>query len=119
MSVRALLAAIVVVSVPIAVNGAEPQTTQQPVAKEKRVCTTRAQIGTRLARIRECRTAAEREALKQEQYQVVDRVQARKVTFARQERGGFIRSSQHAWCVVGDRRACGQAGGVVSVGSSG
>lgn len=82
MSARALLAAIVVISVPIAVNGAEPPAQGQPAPKEKRVCTTRMQIGTRLSRVRECRTAAEREALKQEQYQVVDRVQARKVTFA-------------------------------------
>ena len=83
MSLRLLLAATAVVSVPIAVNGAEPQAQQKPAPQEKRVCTVRHEIGSRLNRIRECRTAAEREALKQEQYQVVDRVQARKVTFAR------------------------------------
>lgn len=83
MSLRAILAAIAVVSVPIAVNG-EPQAPQQtPSAQPKRVCTVRTEIGSRLNRVRECRTAVEREAAKQEQYQVVDRVQARKVTFAR------------------------------------
>ena len=83
MSLRALLAVVAVISVPIAVNGAEPQTQSGPNPAPKRICTVRHEIGSRLDRVRECRTAAEREAAKQEQYQVVDRVQARKVTFAR------------------------------------
>ena len=83
MSVRALLAAIVVISVPIAVNGAEPQTRQTPDPQAKKTCTVHSEIGSRLNRVRVCRTAAEREAAKQEQRQVVDRVQANKVSFGR------------------------------------
>ena len=83
MSVRALLAALVVISVPIAVNGAEPQTQQKPNPQTKRTCNVRAEIGSRLNTVRTCRTAAEREAAKQEQRQVIDRVQANKVTFGR------------------------------------
>jgi hypothetical protein len=83
MSLRALLAAIVVVSVPIAVNGAEPQTKSTPDPQAKRVCTVRTEIGSRLNSVRTCRTAAEREAAKQEQRQVIDRVQANKVSFGR------------------------------------
>jgi hypothetical protein len=83
MSVRALLAALVVISVPIAVNGAEPQTQQKNDPQAKRVCTVRAEIGSRINTIRTCRTAAEREAAKQEQRQVIDRVQANKVSFGR------------------------------------
>ena len=40
-------------------------------------------IGSRLNSVRTCRTAAEREAAKQEQRQVIDRVQANKVSFGR------------------------------------
>ncbi len=80
MSVRALLAALAVVSIPIAVNGAEPQTqTSQP--QPKRTCTVRAEVGSRINTIRTCRTAAERDAAKQEQRRVLERVQANKVSF--------------------------------------
>jgi len=83
MSVRALLAAIVVVSVPIAVNG-EPQTTQQkPNPPEKRVCQVRPEIGSRINTVRSCRSASERESARQEQRQVIDRVQSLKVSFGR------------------------------------
>lgn len=82
MSVRALLAAAIVVAVPIAVNG-EPQSRTTPDPQAKRTCTVRTEIGSRLNRIRTCRTAAEREAAKQEQRQVIDRVQADKVSFGK------------------------------------
>jgi hypothetical protein len=83
MSLRALLAAIVVVSVPIAVNG-EPQTQQQkPNPQEKRVCSVRPEIGSRINTVRTCRNVSEREAARQEQRQVIDRVQALKVSFGR------------------------------------
>lgn len=82
MSVRALLAAAIVVSVPIAVNGAEPQTTSTtPDPQAKRICTVRAEIGSRIKSIRTCRTAAETEEARQEQRRVIDRVQANKVSF--------------------------------------
>ena len=83
MSVRALLAAAVVVSVPIAVNGAEPETQQKVTPQTKRTCTVRPEIGSRINTIRTCRNAAEREAARQEQRQVIDRVQANKVSFGR------------------------------------
>ncbi len=84
MSVRALLAAVVVVTVPIAVNGAEPQTpTRTPDAQAKRTCTVRTELGSRLNRVRTCRTDAEREAAKQEQRRVIDRIQSDKVSFGR------------------------------------
>ena len=83
MSVRAILAAIVVISVPIAVNGAEPQTQTKPDPQAKRVCTVRTEIGSRLNAVRTCRTAAEREAAKQEQRRVIDRIQADKVSFGK------------------------------------
>ena len=83
MSVRALLAALVVISVPIAVNGAEPQTQQKIDPQTKRVCTVRPEIGSRINTVRTCRTAAETEAARQEQRRVIDRVQANKVSFGR------------------------------------
>ena len=83
MSVRALLAAVVVIAAPIAVNGAEPQSQQKPNPQAKRTCSVRPEIGSRINTIRTCRTAAEREAAKQEQRQVIDRVQANKVSFGR------------------------------------
>ena len=82
MSVRAVLAAIVVVAVPIAVNG-EPQTQTRPDPQAKRTCTVRTEIGSRLNSVRTCRTAAEREAAKQEQKQVIDRIQNDKVSFGK------------------------------------
>lgn len=83
MSVRALLAAVAVISVPIAVNGAEPQARSNPDPEAKKTCTVRTELGSRLNRIRTCRTAAEREAAKQEQRRVIDRIQADKVSFGR------------------------------------
>ncbi len=83
MSIRAWLAAIVVVSVPIAVNGAEPQSQQKPDPQTKRTCTVRPEIGSRINTIRTCRTAAEREEARQEQRRVIDRVQTDKVSFGR------------------------------------
>lgn len=83
MSLRAVLAAIVVVSVPIAVNG-EPQSTQkQSDPQEKRTCRVRPEIGSRINTIRTCRSASERETARQEQRQVIDRVQSNKVSFGR------------------------------------
>jgi hypothetical protein len=83
MSVRALLAAAVVIAVPIAVNGAEPQTAQKPDPQNKRVCTVRPEIGSRINTVRSCRSAAERESARQEQRQVIDRIQSDKVSFGK------------------------------------
>lgn len=83
MSVRALLAAAIVISVPIAVNGAEPETQQKVTPQTKRTCNVRPEIGSRINTVRTCRNAAEREAARQEQRQVIDRVQSNKVSFGR------------------------------------
>lgn len=82
MYLRALLAAVAVVSVPIAVHGAEPQDAQQKVkAQNKRTCTVRTEPGSRIRAVRTCRTPAEVEALRQEQRRTIDRMQANKVSF--------------------------------------
>jgi hypothetical protein len=82
MSVRTLLAAILVISVPIAVNGAEPQTGQQKVNPQaKRVCTMHPEAGSRINTVRVCRTAVEDEESRQERRRVIDRIQANKVSF--------------------------------------
>ena len=82
MSVRALLAALAVVSVPIAVNGAEPQSAQQKVNPQtKRTCVMRPEPGSRINTVRVCRSAAETEQMRQEQRRVIDRIQTQKVTF--------------------------------------
>ncbi len=82
MSFRAFLAAAAIVSVPIAVQGAEPQTRQQKVNKEnRRTCTMRPEPGSRINTIRQCRNPAEVEASRQEQRRVIDRMQANKVSF--------------------------------------
>lgn len=84
MSVRALLATLAVVSVPIAVQGAEPQTRTQKVNKEsRRTCTVRPEPGSRIKSIRTCRTPAEIEAARQEQRRTIDRIQTNKVSFGR------------------------------------
>jgi hypothetical protein len=76
---RALAAAVAIVVVPIAVQGAEgPRQTSNP--KAKRTCTVDLQIGSRLGGVRRCRSADEREAAKQEARTVVDRIQSMKVT---------------------------------------
>ena len=83
MSLRALLAAAAVVSLPIAVQGAEPPASQRQKAKDqtKRTCNVRAEIGSRIKTVRTCRTAAETEALRQEHRRTIDRVQTNKVSF--------------------------------------
>ena len=82
MSVRVLLAALVVISVPIAVNG-EPQTGEQKVSPEKKVCRVESESGSRLRSVRTCRTASEEEQMRQERRRVIDRVQANKVSFGK------------------------------------
>jgi len=73
--IRTVLAAIAVVAVPIAVQGAEsPRQTIQA----KRTCSVDLPTGSRLGGIRRCRSEEEREAAKQEARRVVDRIQAMK-----------------------------------------
>jgi hypothetical protein len=75
---RALVAAIAVVAVPIAVQGAE--TPSQPKPRAKRICEVDVPMGSRLGGVRRCRSAEEREAHKAEARDVVDRVQRMKPT---------------------------------------
>jgi len=84
MSIRASLAAIAVISLPIAVNGAEPGTVQQKVSPQtKRVCRVTTEPGSRIRSVRNCRSAAEEEADRQERRRVIDRIQTNKVSFGR------------------------------------
>jgi len=74
----AIAAAIAIVTVPIAVQGA-PEPTKSK-ASTRRICTVQTTIGSRLNNTRRCRTRAETEAEKQEIRQVIDKVQNLKVT---------------------------------------
>ena len=77
MKLTALAAALAVITVPIAVQGAqEPAKAPAP----KRICTVTPTIGSRVNNTRTCRTREEREQEKQEARRVVDRVQAFKPT---------------------------------------
>jgi hypothetical protein len=72
---RAFVAALAVVAIPIAVQGAEsPRQTVQA----KRTCSVDLPTGSRLGGVRRCRSEEEREAAKQEARRVVDRIQAMK-----------------------------------------
>ncbi len=78
MKLTAIAAAVAVIVLPIAVQGAQAPTKSSPPAK--RTCTITPTIGSRLNNVRRCRTAEEREAAKQEARQVVDRIQSMKAT---------------------------------------
>ena len=78
MKLVAIAAALAVVAVPLAVQGAQPPA--KSGAPEKRTCEVNTPTGSRLGGIRRCRTAAERETAKQEARAVVDRIQAMKPT---------------------------------------
>ena len=82
-SIRFMLAAAAVVAVPVAAISQQPsdEPTGAPAKTERRTCETSGELGSRLARVRRCRTKSERQAHKQEARQVVDRIQALKVTF--------------------------------------
>ena len=78
MKLTAVAAALAVITVPIAVQGA--QEPAKAPSKERRVCTVTPTIGSRVNNVRRCRTADEREQEKQEARRTVDRVQALKPT---------------------------------------
>ncbi|HVQ08059.1 MAG TPA: hypothetical protein VMS43_06450 [Allosphingosinicella sp.] len=81
MSARALLALIAVIAVPVAVQGAEPQTSPK-APQTRRVCETYSDINSRLRNVRRCRSTAERDQAKHEARQTVDRIQTMKATSA-------------------------------------
>ena len=80
MKLHALAAALAVVAIPIAVQGAEspPRTARDPA---RRTCEVERPAGSRLGGVRRCRNAAEREAAKQEARRTVERVQSWKPSF--------------------------------------
>jgi hypothetical protein len=74
-----IAAAIAVIAVPIAVQGAEgPSKASRP---ERRTCEVTVPMGSRLGGIRRCRTKTERDAHKAEARETVDRIQALRPTF--------------------------------------
>jgi len=77
--VRTVLAAVAVIAIPIAVQGAEAPRRTKPNA-EKRTCQVDLPLGSRLGGVRRCRSASEREAHKAEARRTVDRIQAMKPT---------------------------------------
>ena len=79
MIARAFVAALAVVIVPIAVQGAESPRRTAP-NPEKRTCEVNTPLGSRLGGVRRCRSAAERDAHKAEARRTVDRIQAMKPT---------------------------------------
>lgn len=77
MIVRAFLAAVATIALPMAVLGA-PQPDAKADYSTKKVCEMNTPTGSRLGGVRRCRTAAEREEAKAEDRDVVDRIQSRK-----------------------------------------
>lgn len=75
MKLKAIFAAaIVVVSVPLTIQGAEGQTPPS----EKRYCEVNLPTGSRLGAVRRCRTKAERDAARAESRNTVERIQSGK-----------------------------------------
>lgn len=65
MLVRALVAAIAVVAIPIAVNGAEPVRPAKDTSMKK-ICRTHVATGSRLDRVRRCMSQREQEDYRRE-----------------------------------------------------
>ena len=74
MKLSLIAAAVAVIAVPLAVQGAEGQTPP----KEKRYCTVTQQLGSRLGAVRRCRTKAEADAERAEGKATADRIQTNK-----------------------------------------
>lgn len=79
MSIRLLAAALAVIAVPVAVMGQQPAPARKAKA-ERRYCEVDNDPAGRLRNIRRCYTKAEREAMKQEARQAVDRIQTMKAS---------------------------------------
>ena len=82
MSARALLAVIAIIAIPVAVQGAEPQTAPR-APQAKRTCEVTTEIGSRIRSVHRCRSAEERAARKQEARNTIDRIQMMKATMGR------------------------------------
>jgi len=79
MWVRTLVAAVVVVAVPMAVVGARPAAKSKNNNSNRRICQVRGETGSRLGNVRVCRTKAEWDEIRADERAVVERVQNRKV----------------------------------------
>lgn len=75
MSLRLGLAALAVVVVPVVVAAAPPPA-NTPAKAERRICRSDTDLGSRVARVRRCRSRAEHLAMKQQARETVDRIQA-------------------------------------------
>jgi hypothetical protein len=75
MFVRTLISAVALVTVPIAVIGAEPTPRSQSNESTRKICEIRGETGSRLGAVRVCRTKAERDQAKLEGRRVVERIQ--------------------------------------------
>jgi hypothetical protein len=64
-SIRALIAAIAVIAIPIAVNGQQPPRESQE-RSEKKICEVHLATGSRLERVRRCMSRREREEYSKE-----------------------------------------------------
>ena len=78
MSLRPGLAALAVVAVPVVVAAAPPPA-NAPAKAERRICRADVDLGSRVARVRRCRSRAEHLAMKQQARETVDRIQALKI----------------------------------------
>ena len=72
---RALLAGIAIVAIPIVAASAQTGSVVRDNSQPKRFCDVRTTIGTRLGRTVTCRTKAERDQMKKEGRETVERVQ--------------------------------------------
>lgn len=77
--VRVLLAGVALVAIPIVAAGAQTQSIVRDNAPARRTCDVRSTTGSRLGKTVTCRTKEERDQLKKEGRETVERVQMRKV----------------------------------------
>jgi hypothetical protein len=76
---RALLAGVAIVAIPIVAAGAQTHSIVRDNPPPKRTCDVRTTLGTRLGNTVTCRTKAERDQLKKDGRETVERVQMRRV----------------------------------------
>lgn len=76
---RALLAGFAIVALPIVAASAQTRSIVRDNPPAKRICEVRTTLGTRLGRRVTCLTKAERDEMKADGRDTVDRVQMRKV----------------------------------------
>jgi hypothetical protein len=80
MSIRLLIAAAAVIAVPVAVMGQQPAPARKAKA-ERRYCVVDNDPAGRLRSMRRCYTKAERDAMKAEAREAIDRIQTRRASY--------------------------------------